>query len=426
MTDFSSFLPSAMWRMAKRVPITLLVAFTFAKAVQLGIGVAVARTLDKEMAGIAFYLLTLISFNQLVVALGLDNNSWYVLKRYLARDKLSAYWSYIGTALIVALPVALLISLQVLFDPDIASQQGTGLIILAVALSTMIAAFRRLARMSFLATGERVRATIHDAAIANAVMILLVLLLPVENYWQLALMIFASNLLSLPAAFLDLKRIIPLDRVREAIPRWKTSRIFILLALPGLVSQVTHLVVNQSDMLMLAPLSTPEELANYGAAKRLMHVLTGIGDLVTVIYGTKIVTAQNRPYPEQQSFYTKVLLLTTAILAPFCLMIALEPKYFLALFYGSSYGVAAPILVILVLTRLLTTPFYALMPVFVMRKQTHLLATLSLVAAAVNIALNLLLIPQYGGLGAAWASLISMTLLGIGYFWLFLKRGRAT
>ena len=123
----------------RQVPIALLVAFGFAKIVQLGVGVAIARGLDKDLAGIAFYLLTVIAFAQMIVAIGLDNNAWYVLQRYLSRGRLSAYWRYIVAALLVALPASVVVSLQLLLDPDLAAAPGIGWVVLAIASSVLYA-----------------------------------------------------------------------------------------------------------------------------------------------------------------------------------------------------------------------------------------------------------------------------------------------
>ena len=97
---------------------------------------------------------------------------------------------------------------------------------------------------------------------------------------------------------------------------------------------------------------------------------------------------------------------------PISLLFIIYPAKMLLLF-GPYYMAGASVLVILTVTTFIQAAFGAASPALSMSGFTHLILWNSLGAFILNIVLNVALIPKYGILGAAWATLISLVAIGI-------------
>ena len=83
------------------------------------------------------------------------------------------------------------------------------------------------------------------------------------------------------------------------------------------------------------------------------------------------------------------------------------------LLFGPNYIDSACVLVLLTTATFIQTAFGAAGPVLSMSGYTRLVLWNSLGAFILNLVLNIILIPKFGIMGAAWATLISMTALGL-------------
>ena len=103
-------------------------------------------------------------------------------------------------------------------------------------------------------------------------------------------------------------------------------------------------------------------------------------------------------------------LLTFSI--PISLVFILYPVKVMLLF-GPDYMDSASVLVLLTIATFVQTAFGAAGPVLSMSGYTRLVLWNSLGVFILNLVLNIILIPKFGIMGAAWATLISMTALGL-------------
>jgi PST family polysaccharide transporter len=88
----------------------------------------------------------------------------------------------------------------------------------------------------------------------------------------------------------------------------------------------------------------------------------------------------------------------------------------LAFLFGSRYSVAAPIVVVLMLS---TVPGAAAVAIQGLTAVTdpRRFAVATAGSLVLNVVANLILIPPFAGLGAAWANVISQTFLAAAYYW---------
>ena len=97
---------------------------------------------------------------------------------------------------------------------------------------------------------------------------------------------------------------------------------------------------------------------------------------------------------------------------PISSVFILFPKKVLLLF-GPEYIGSAQILVILTIATLIQAALGAAGPTLSMSGRTKLVLINTISAFIINILLNIFLIPQYGIIGAAWATFISLTFIGL-------------
>ena len=83
------------------------------------------------------------------------------------------------------------------------------------------------------------------------------------------------------------------------------------------------------------------------------------------------------------------------------------------LLFGPKYLDSACVLVLLTIATFIQTTLGAAGPVLSMSGYTRLVLWNSLGAFILNLVLNIILIPKFGIMGAAWATFISLTVLGL-------------
>lgn len=405
---------------ARKLPLGVLAAFGASKALQLAVALVIARSMSKDLAGAAFYLVGLVAFNQVVAGLGLDNFASYIYPRMKrAAAGRARMWPYINFALLVSVPVGALISLPIFFEDAQRSPATSAYLFGIVIVCTVTAVLRRVARVVFLGEAQRIRGIIHESAANSAMLIVLFALFPARSAADVGTLIFFSFIGAGLWSWWDLRRALPArDRARPPVPRWRAARVLTLLALPSLVSQAAAQVLNRADVLILAPLSSASEVANYSATIRITFLLQAIVELTNFVYGTRILAAGNMAADARARLAKRILIQTGALTLAVSLPVLAFAKPLLLLF-GPEYVEAAPVLQLLTLGKICTAPFGPLMTLFVVLGQNKRLATIIALAAVVNVSIDIALVPHYGALGAAIGSLSALALMGAGYVVLF-------
>lgn len=191
--------------------------------------------------------------------------------------------------------------------------------------------------------------------------------------------------------------------------RWRARRIRHLLAesWPQMVASLAIFIYMKIDQVMLNQLSGSREVGLYSAAVRLSEIWYFIPLAVTSATFPSIVRARetNRPlYQERiQRLFSLMFVLATLIALP----VALLAGPAVALLYGSDFTAAAPILSIHIWASLFVFWGTAQEPWNLAEGLMRLSLVRTIAGAVLNIGLNFLVIPKYGGLGAAWATVVS-------------------
>jgi O-antigen/teichoic acid export membrane protein len=199
---------------------------------------------------------------------------------------------------------------------------------------------------------------------------------------------------------------------------------------PFLFTGLAYWLFTSVDRWMLAELSTGEQVGLYGAASKYAAVITFIITAFAQAWSPFAIKLM-RDDPDYRLHYSRIFSLWFFLLAMVGLAVALFSNEALILLTPPDYWAAARVLPALAVGLALfgTTQITALG--ISLQKRTSFLTYGAWLAAAANIALNLLLTPRYGALGAALASMASYAVLTSSFlFWsqrlhpIVLEKGR--
>lgn len=198
--------------------------------------------------------------------------------------------------------------------------------------------------------------------------------------------------------------------------RWSRARHLLAESWPLALAGAAAIVSLRIDQVMLRQMTDGAELGAYAAAGRLSEVWY----FVPVALGTSLLPALVET-KDDRAAHDRRLQIALDVTAWIAIAIAVLVTVFGGLvvsIYGDEYSQAADILRM----QVWAGPFVFLGVIsgrsLLARGMQRLDATRYLVGAPVNVVLNLILIPRYGAVGAAFATLVSYVV--VGYFFLLI------
>ncbi|QIG44398.1 lipopolysaccharide biosynthesis protein [Nocardioides anomalus] len=199
-----------------------------------------------------------------------------------------------------------------------------------------------------------------------------------------------------------------LEAEHEATPWGSVAREFWTYTAPRAIARVTQTALKRSDIVLVAALASPAEAALYTAATRFIvvgqlfvqSVQQALSPQIAALFARGEVRAAN-------SVYQAATLWSVIAAWPLYLVLAGFAPSVMGVF-GGDYHVASDVVVILALTMLLATACGSVDAVLLMAGRSWVSLRNASVALAVNVALNLVLIPAQGIRGAAisWSAAI--------------------
>ena len=201
-------------------------------------------------------------------------------------------------------------------------------------------------------------------------------------------------------AALWLRRLRPRAAATGGVPPWRE---FWAFTGPRALGSVAQIALQRLDIVLIAALAGPAEAALYTAATRFLVFGqlggTALGTGVQHRFGTLFATGDRAGAAELYRTSTAWLIVLTW---PLYLLFAVFSPYVLALF-GRGYPVAEPVMVLLALTMLVATGCGRVANVLNMAGRTTWTLANAVLALVLDVALNFLLVPRIGILGAAVA-----------------------
>jgi O-antigen/teichoic acid export membrane protein len=193
-------------------------------------------------------------------------------------------------------------------------------------------------------------------------------------------------------------------------------------ALPVLGHTLLWLIIYNSDLIFLRLFRDGESVGYYAAAYMLISFLANIG----ISYGMSLLPTLTRlgaKTVEERSLYHAALVDVYAVCLPISVAGCILASRLITFGFGEGYTSSVPALRVLIwcipLLLLRTVPWVALLA----REKQNLIFRAVLYSVIANLTLNLLLIPRYGIIGAAVATVVTESLTGVLLFAYIARQG---
>lgn len=384
-----------------------------ARFAQLAMSVLAARLLQPTGFGVFTFALGIGLLGGRVGSLG-----WPVLvQRALPGYRNAQHWPRMrgllraadGVVAVAGIVIAVLLAgLALLLGPQ--NDLYGGLLLGAVLLPFM--AFRALYRNALAALRIPQKGIMVDELIPAVIMTLALGLL-----WGTALtpdmavlLYIGASAAAVLAGFVWLRRALPAG-ARSARPAY-AFRSWMAIALPALVGMSAKLLMNKTDVLMLAPLGTLADVGLYGAALRLTYVMTAPVIVLSTVITSRIAEAfsAGRNRAGRRLFFG-ALIFATGLSLPLALALVVFAKPVMTLAFGADYAPGASVLAVLALAQVGAAINIPVTSMMLMTGWERAFGRMTVATLVLNIAGNALLIPAMGAKGAAIATCLSIWVL---------------
>ncbi len=198
---------------------------------------------------------------------------------------------------------------------------------------------------------------------------------------------------------------------KHHLVRWKIDKSLAIDLLrnswPLILSGVMVSIYMSIDQVMLGNMSTSLEVGNYAAAVKFSSIWYFIPTVICSSVYPAIIQAKQRSkqeyYLKIQQLYDLLALLSLCIAA----VASVGSDFIISNLLGAEYSSAGKILTLHIWSGIFVFLGVARGNWLVIENKTKLSLVTQLLGAMTNVCLNLLLIPQYGAIGAAVATLVS-------------------
>lgn len=218
-----------------------------------------------------------------------------------------------------------------------------------------------------------------------------------------------ANLLEIAIGAIGL--LVVYTKKAQSFKRWKfrltLARNLLANGWPIVLGGIISMICFRIDQVMLGQLADSKEVGIYAAAVRIAELWFFIpGAIISSVFPNIIKAKEcdeNEFYRRLQKLYNLLAFVGYVVAVP----VTFLSGFLINAVFGKAYAAAAPMLIILVWSNLFANLAMARGAYLLAMNWIWALLFLNLVGAVTNIGLNMLLIPRYGGIGAAIASCVS-------------------
>ena len=187
---------------------------------------------------------------------------------------------------------------------------------------------------------------------------------------------------------------------------------------PLAFSTLTVSIYHRVDQVLLHKLANDRELGYYASAVNLTEVFSAFP--VAVMASLFPILCQLHNDERRFESYAALSFRYMAVVAfGLCIGTTLAAHDAIRILYGSAFQSAAPMLAVLIWSEGAVFFGVVISSALIARNLQKLTLVPNILGAVLNLLLNLVMIPRYGGLGAAWATTISYFIAGVLAYLLF-------
>ncbi|PMB07717.1 O-unit flippase [Fischerella thermalis CCMEE 5198] len=368
----------------------------------LVVGVWVARYLGAKQFGLLNYATAFITLFGPIASLGLDN----IVVRHLVHDALSKK-EILGTAFRLKL-LGGIISLLLPISIILLLLQNDTLTVELVAILGVISIFQAFDTID-LWFQSQVQSK-YTVLAKNTAFFLVTLARVILIWMQAPLVAFAWAIVA--EYMLGAVGLAIVYRIKGySFWSWgwsyKLARDLLKESWPLIFSGFAILIYMKIDQIMLGTMMDDQAVGIYSAAVRVSEIWYFIPMAITSSVSPSIFAAKKTSELLYYQRLKKLLRLMALISVVLALPISFLSETIIMMLFGNDYVIAGPILAIHIWASLFVFLGVGADPWFIAESLTDLSLYRTVIGAVINVLLNLLLIPSYGGVGAAIATVIA-------------------
>jgi O-antigen/teichoic acid export membrane protein len=400
-----SFGANASWLMAERV---------FVLAVTLGTSVWMARYLGSEAFGILNYAIAFVSLFSFLPYLGLDT----IITRRLVEDP-DARPKLLGTTLTLRLGAAVLAAAAVIVIAAVkAGDPTTRLMLAIIAIGIVLDPFDTVDNWFQARLESRYAVLARSLSVGVGGLVRVILILAHAPLVAFAVAVLVQQLVKAAAMMIIYSR--RHGDIRHWSVDWGAARKLLSLSWPLALSAAGSQLYFKIDQVMIGEMVNASEVGVYAVAARMSEVWyfipTALGTSLLPMMVQSRSRGEEAYHARLQSMYDAMLWGGVAV----AIAVTVVAYPVIDLLYGSEYRPAAAILQM----HIWACPSFFMSTVLarwlIIEELMIFALTRHFLGALANVGLNLILIPAYGGMGAAIATLLSYT--AANYFACFTDR----
>jgi PST family polysaccharide transporter len=382
------------------------------KVLRMGVGlfvnIWVVRYLGPERFGLLSYSAAFVALFGTFATLGLDG----IVIREIVR-KPDDTREILGSAFVLRL-VGGLFSLLICIGAFLILRQDdfSGRILVAIIAVGMV--FQSLDVIDFLFQAEmRSRYTViakNSAFLLTAIVKILLILSHatiIMFAWAMLLEIFLGSI----------GLVLSYNKLGYKLSDWQSTlgRCLQLLgdSWPMILSGLSIAIYMKIDQIMLGDLAGNSAVGIYTSATKLTEIWYMIPVIIVSSVFPSIVQSKGQDEQLYQRRITRLFSLMAAMSLLIAVPMSLCSSWVVTVMYGAAYKTAGPVLAVHIWASLFVFYGVAQGPWNLTENLTRLAMVRIVIGAIVNILLNIWLIPTYGALGAAVATVVSQALAAV-------------
>jgi len=366
----------------------------------------VARYLGPENYGKISYAQSFIALFSIFASLGIDQILYRDLVAHPEKDKILLGTAFISKIIFGTLAFFITTGFAIFLNTD----PVLNWIIALMALSFILQPFGVITHFFHAKVLSK-----YPSYISIVVTLLLPALKLIVIYFDKGIIFFAS-IFAAEALMYAIGNLYIYKRfLRDSIFSWQLSfSTFISLmqrSWPLILAGLSGYLYARIDQVMIQQILNSRSVGLYDAAVRLTEYLNFVPGIIISSMFPAIINAQKNNSLVYSKRLRSLATLCIAITFLSSLTLFLLAPLLIKLFYGSDFSESILILQVYVWSTIGTISIILIQQYFIAENRPRLFLLYAIFGAVLNILLNLSLIPTFGAIGAAIATLI--TLLGI-------------
>lgn len=367
----------------------------------------IARSLGPTSYGELSYAISFVSLFSFIAVLGIDQILYRDLIKYPEKRDL-----YMGSAFILRISAAILAIILCLCFAFLLSPRDVSIYLIFILCIGFLFNSFQIINYEFQADSKSKFPSILSIYIAITLNILKIFIIIFNQG-----VIYLAGTLLLESILYTIGFLYYRKKIYGSIKKWKFDKKISLEILmsswPLIFSSAFALIYARIDQIMIKNLMDAEAVGLYDAAVRLSEVWYFIPTIIISSILPAVINARKTLEEKYYSRLKKIILFLAISSFSTSLITFLFAPIIIKIIFGPNFIETVPILKVYVWSNVATALNALTINYLILEDRKKTLFISSFTGMAVNVILNIILIPRYGTIGAALATVIS-------YFSLFI------